>query len=202
MRKIFWKASKCRTKEEFVRTMQNVKALSNDAYDWLMNQDPYLWSRAFFNTTTQCVNVENNMSEIFNGFISEARHKAIINMLDDIRFALMVREEKKFKEINKNPHDPICPRIREKLEANKVQHKHWTCGHNSDRKFEVKNGDIGYIVNMMDLTCSCRMWQLSGIPLPMQLILYISSMTRQTNMWHTGFSRKHMYILMLNIFSQ
>lgn len=47
------------------------------------------------------------MSETFNGFIREVTYKAIINMLKDIRVALMVRIEKKFKEINKNPHDLI-----------------------------------------------------------------------------------------------
>lgn len=164
MKPLFWQAAKCSTKEEFARIIKTIKDVSVDAHTWLMNRDPHLWSRAFFDTKSNCTNVENNMSEAFNGYINEAREKPIIQMLEDIRIGLMIRVEKKLKEIAKDPHDPICPRVRKILEENKLQYRFWNCSHNSDRKFEVKLGDVGYIVDMSSLTCSCRMWQLSGIP--------------------------------------
>lgn len=43
-------------------------------------------------------------------------------MLEDIKLALMIRVEKKLKDIIKNHRDPICPRIRDKLEAIKLEY--------------------------------------------------------------------------------
>jgi hypothetical protein len=60
--------------------------------------------------------------------------------------------------------DIICPVMREKLEKNKLHHRFWQSTFNGDGKFEVRHGMDGYIVDMKAKTCTCRMWQLSGIP--------------------------------------
>ena len=165
-RKLFWMAAKSSTRIEFTNIMEKVKNLSDSAYTWLLNCDPHVWSRAFFATNTKCINVENNMSEAFNGFLGEAREKPILNLLHDIRLKVMGRVEKNMKEVMKNPEDLLCPRIRKKLEENKRQYRFWNCQHNNEKKFEISLGDIAYTVDMEARTCSCRMWQLSGILCP------------------------------------
>lgn len=69
--------------------MTKVKNLSITTYDWLIAHDPNVWFRAFFECITKCVNVDNNMSEVFNGSITVARKKLIIDMLEDILEALL-----------------------------------------------------------------------------------------------------------------
>nr|XP_017251959.1 PREDICTED: uncharacterized protein LOC108222565 [Daucus carota subsp. sativus] len=164
-RKLFWAAAKSTTKEEFGRTINKISKHSKQAYAWLIDHDPNVWSRAFFSCVTKCTNIENNMSEVFNGSILSARDKLIIFMLEDIRRAILDRVEKNFPKILKNNADPLCPNIRKKLEDLKAKYRFWTLKHNCEGKFEIFLGNSsGYIVNMREQTCSCNMWQLSGIP--------------------------------------
>ncbi|KAM7471975.1 hypothetical protein LguiA_010158 [Lonicera macranthoides] len=60
----------------------------------------------------------------------------------------------------------LCPRVVEKLEANKMQYKYWMTTFNGFKEFEVRNGVNGYVVDFTDMTYSCRLWELSGIPCP------------------------------------
>ncbi|KAH0694728.1 hypothetical protein KY285_021825 [Solanum tuberosum] len=43
------------------------------------------WSKLYFNFTSKCDVVDNNMAECFNSWILAARHKTIITMLEEIR---------------------------------------------------------------------------------------------------------------------
>lgn len=100
--------------------MQEVKDLSHEAYDHLMERDPNTWSRAFFKTDTSCDAVENGVSECFNSLIVSTRRKPIITMLEEIRLTIMERFEKMAKKVEKWNGD-ICPTIKKKVEINKDQ---------------------------------------------------------------------------------
>ncbi|KAK9274898.1 hypothetical protein L1049_022152 [Liquidambar formosana] len=103
------------------------------------------------------------MCESFNGYILEARDKPIIKMLEMVRETLMMRMQEK-KEFIKNYKGPICPNIQSKLEDLKVQSRKclptW-CG---QRIYEIKCFPDKYIVDSDARTCSCRKWDLIGIP--------------------------------------
>ncbi|CAL5329197.1 unnamed protein product [Camellia sinensis] len=58
----------------------------------------------------------------------------------------------------------ICPNIVKDLEALKVQAKNCFATYCGDRKFEVDCGATTYIVDLEERKCSCRMWDLTGIP--------------------------------------
>nr|XP_017245786.1 PREDICTED: uncharacterized protein LOC108217466 [Daucus carota subsp. sativus] len=164
-RKWFWVAAKSSTKAEFGKAMSSILTLSKNAHKWLMIHDPNVWSRAFFSTTTKCTNIENNMCEVFNGSILSARDKLIIHLLEDIRRALMDRKERNSAIVLANDSDPICPRIRKKLEDHKQVYRYWNLKYNGEGMFEVYIGPTcGYVVNMKEGTCTCNMWKLSGIP--------------------------------------
>lgn len=51
----------------------------------------------------------------------------------------------------------LCPRIREVLKRNKMKHGHWGLVYNGNNKFKVRQGLVGYMVNFIDMTCTCRM---------------------------------------------
>jgi hypothetical protein len=51
----------------------------------IMNTDPHHWSRAWFRLGSNCDSVDNNMCEIFNKWIVEARFFPIITMLETIK---------------------------------------------------------------------------------------------------------------------
>ena len=142
--------------------MSDIKKLDNDAFAHLSKHNPKLWSRAFF-STHKCDVVENNMCETFNGSIVESRYKPIIGMLEDIRVAVMLRMQKR-REVMMKWEGEFCPKIMLKLEENKNNHRYWSTTFNGNSKFEVKMGENGYVIDTNARTCSCRMWELSGIP--------------------------------------
>ncbi|GJU33170.1 hypothetical protein Tco_1176759 [Tanacetum coccineum] len=159
-RNLFWKAAKATYPAKFERIMSEMKSVSMDAHKHLMERKPKSWSRAFFSTDKACDAVENGISECFNALIVEARRKPIINMLEDIRLMTMERMQK-MGEKHEKWNDGICPNIRKKFEIIKDLHMLVPSG---ESKFEVRNGYDGFRVDERMMTCSCRAWQLSGIP--------------------------------------
>ncbi|GKC87347.1 transposase, MuDR, plant, partial [Tanacetum coccineum] len=85
---------------------------------------------------------KNGISVCFNAMIVDARRKPNINMLEDIIVLCMERLQK----------------TREK------DAKHWNVIPSGESRFEVRNGYEGFKVDERSRTCSCRGWQLSGIP--------------------------------------
>ena len=76
------------------------------------------------------------MAETFNSYIIRAREKLVIDMLEDIKRAIMVRMAKKREEIDKW-HGRLSPRIQEKIERHKVESRWCEAIYNEDRKYEV-----------------------------------------------------------------
>ena len=67
----------------------------------------------------------------------------------------MVRLQKK-SETLQQWDDFFCPNAKKKVEENKLAHRYWRTTYNVEIKFEVKQGVIGYVVDIKDYTCSCR----------------------------------------------
>ena len=47
-RQLFWQASKCANHQRFLNTMEEIKNASEAAYQYLMDKDPWTWSRSYF----------------------------------------------------------------------------------------------------------------------------------------------------------
>nr|GFC88241.1 hypothetical protein CTI12_AA105810 [Tanacetum cinerariifolium] len=77
--------------EQFLEVMEEIKALDENAYTWLVNHDPNTWCRAYFEVDRSCTAFEDGISESFNSKILSARGKPIIKMLEDIRVYIMQR---------------------------------------------------------------------------------------------------------------
>lgn len=124
------------------------------------------FSKAYFRTTPKCDVVDNNMAETFNGWILEARCKPIITMFEEIRTQVMRR-----LHINRRLCSTwICdvgPRPMQKLEKNKELFYQWNMVWNGDDGYEVSdvyNHDNRHTVHLNSSRCTCRKWDLTGIP--------------------------------------
>ncbi|KAD4889280.1 hypothetical protein E3N88_21353 [Mikania micrantha] len=160
---LFWAAAKSTTEQQFEEKIEELKTISNGAYNHLMERNPITWSRAFFEVNRACDAYENGMSESFNSRIRVARRMPIITMLEEIRLFVMQRVFLMATKAEKMEYD-VCPTIRKKLEDIKVKQRHWKVIPSSNIKFEIRNEKDAYVVNIDEQTCSCRSWQLSGIP--------------------------------------
>ncbi|XP_065623857.1 uncharacterized protein LOC136065100 [Quercus suber] len=161
-----WAAARATNMSEFQFEMGKIKKLNIKAWEWLVGKEPRFWTRAAFRRYPRCDALTNNGCENFNSQILEFRDKPIITMLEEIRLHLMAYYIKKKEKIARY-HGPICPRIQNKLEIEKINSTNcvpvW-CGDSNESKFEVSKLPEKYVVDIKQHTCSCGSWDLTGIP--------------------------------------
>ena len=58
----------------------------------------------------------------------------------------------------------ICAKVLKRLHKEKVAANRWLACWAGQTQFEVKNGLQSFIVDMAIAHCSCRKWDISGIP--------------------------------------
>jgi hypothetical protein len=94
----------------------------------------------------------------------EARYYPVISMLEAIRKKVMVRiQENRSKFVTWTAN--ICSNIFRKLKVNIERSGCCIVLWNGADGFEVQEKeDKKYVVNLTLGTCSCRYWQLSGLP--------------------------------------
>ncbi|XP_033515368.2 uncharacterized protein [Nicotiana tomentosiformis] len=131
----------------------------------ILHYPPQFWYRAYFDTQCKNMMVDNNFTESFNAWILEAIHMPIIKMLEDIRIKVMnllVIDEDKIRKWN-GDFSPSALMLyndyREIAHYCKVEF-------NSDFGYEITESDDRQFVDLEHKKCTCRLWQLSGIPCP------------------------------------
>ncbi|RID74972.1 hypothetical protein BRARA_B02045 [Brassica rapa] len=163
LQRLFWKIARSYTIGEYTDNSEALKRFNLHAYNSLQNTNPESWSRAFFRIATCCNDNLNNLSESFNRTIREARRKPLLDLLEDIRRQCMVRNAKRSiiagrlkTRFTKRAHCEIEKAI------NGSQHCIRYMARNN--LYEVEHNSVNYVVDMNEKTCSCRKWQMVGIP--------------------------------------
>ncbi|XP_024198731.1 uncharacterized protein LOC112202062 [Rosa chinensis] len=162
-----WRCAKSTTLPYFGKAMEEMKALDNEAYKWMTHKDrtPRHWCRTHFDTWSKCDIMINNLCESFNSFIFYARVKPPVSMFEEMRVKLMKRNQirnDKMQAVVGN----LCPKPREVLEKNKRKAASdcISTGNGGDQvEVETFEGTKN-MVNLTARTCTCRMWDLSGVP--------------------------------------
>ena len=163
MRKLMWWCAWSSYVEEFKDQLNKLGKLSEDGARNLVKYPPKAWCRVYFDTQCKNMMVDNNFTESFNAWILEARAKPIIKMLEEIRvqvIRLLVNNEKKLKTWVID-FSPECMKLY--IDYRAFAH---TCKveFNGDWGYEVSDGEDRHTVNLKEKRCTCRIWDLSGIP--------------------------------------
>ncbi|GJV91429.1 pentatricopeptide repeat-containing protein [Tanacetum coccineum] len=153
-RLLFWVAAKATYPGLFNKIMEKIKRANPNAYDYLLKKEPKTWSRAYFHLGTNCEAVENRFSKCFNSVILSVRSKPLITMLEAIRVIVLERMHIMRNLCDKWTVD-VCPNI---------QKRFWHVIPTGGNLFEVRNGSEAFGVDEERRNCSCKLWQLSGLP--------------------------------------
>ena len=104
------------------------------------------------------------MCEVFNGKIEHGRDKPVIGCLEYIREYLMKRICNVMKEMKK-AKGPLTPTATTLLEAQITQASQYIARWNGGNKYEVTGNLLDqHVVDVKNNTCTCRRWELIGIP--------------------------------------
>ncbi|WMV43053.1 hypothetical protein MTR67_036438 [Solanum verrucosum] len=165
MNKLLWWAGWSTYEEDFKDQLSAVGALSKSAAKDLLKYPPQTWCRAYLDTICKNQMVDNNFIESFNFWILEARGKPILKMLEDIRIKIMNRLREKEEDASKwtTDYSPKCMKL---FTAYMRIAQLCSVDFNGDLGYEVSEGEDRHTVNLVEKECTCRSWQLTGIPCP------------------------------------
>ncbi|XP_070663243.1 uncharacterized protein [Malus domestica] len=159
-----WAVAKTTIIPHFRRAMEELRLLSEDAYDWLMKRPGIHWSRSHFQTHTKCEMLLNNLCESFNAVIVKARSKPIVTMFQIIHTMLMRKIQMRRDIMMRQPGD-LCPKLQKKLEVAKIESGRCIAQWSSGTKFQMDaRGGDQFVVDLTERTCSCREFDLTGLP--------------------------------------
>ncbi|XP_050263959.1 uncharacterized protein LOC126708197 [Quercus robur] len=158
-----WRCVATTTVREFERCMQYIRDLDEKAYEYLANIAPAQWTRSHFTPRALTDCLVNNLSESFNAMILKSRDKPILAMLEWIRVRLMTRLYTKREGIQKYA-GKLCPSIQDRLEKLKVESKAFSVTPAGSFLYKVGSQYERHVVDLVKKTCSCRSWDLNGIP--------------------------------------
>ncbi|XVF88350.1 hypothetical protein PTKIN_Ptkin19aG0043800 [Pterospermum kingtungense] len=117
-----------------------------------------------FSSQAKCDMLRNNLGESFNRFILKARDKPILIMMETIKNKLMRRLLNKSVKHHKWI-GPLCPKIQEKVDKMVLASTRCCPQHVGGPRYQVTHGASSqHVVNLHDRTCTCRKWELTGIP--------------------------------------
>ncbi|XP_028944722.2 uncharacterized protein [Malus domestica] len=159
-----WAAARATNVPTYEAEIEVMNNQSDKAVKWLADKPPCHWSRSHFRTSVKCDLLLNNMCESFNSAILDARDKPIITMLQRIQKYLMLRmarlREAKWTQ-------QVRPRILKIVEKNQMDGFNCFANYSGNGQYQVHTllGSM-FVVDLERHTCSCRKWQLCGIPCP------------------------------------
>lgn len=166
LRTMVFQCSRSTTEAEFKTNMIRLKAINEKAWSYLNNIEPSAWVKAYFSHWPKVDNITNNNCEIWNAKIVKHRDKPILTMLESLRCYCMTRMAG-HKRVLGSYKDILPPVQRKRMEQLKMGSMFWTAifnGDPSNETFEVhkQNSKVG--VSLTHQTCTCQVWQLTGMP--------------------------------------
>jgi hypothetical protein len=127
-----------------------------------------------FSEASKCDYVTNNIAETFNSWIRHEKSLPVVDLMDRTRQLCM---EKMFlrSKIAKKLEGKIFPNIMKDLNDRSRGLKYvWRYSHKDDGKDDEMLGEVEgvtkdlihwrHVVDLHERTCTCRRWQITGLP--------------------------------------
>ena len=163
LKKHMFNASYSYTKGGFDTAMAALKNDCEEAYEWLVKIPPETWARHLFDTNCKTDLTVNNLSEVFNKMILDVRNKPIRTMLEGIRNKLMVKYSGTRAKAQRTRWE-ITPTYTQAVAESKKWSRDCTARNCDVGLWQVTSASRVLAVNLVERTCTCRKWDVTGIP--------------------------------------
>ncbi|URE15561.1 PB1 [Musa troglodytarum] len=157
----FTRAAQACTMEEFNASVESIRNFSAEAAEWVMASKPENWSDAIFKGS-RYDHFSTNIVDSLSNWIPARKEPSVVQMIDAIRDKLAEVMEERRGSCNAWV-GTLTPAMEQKLqtEMSKARKLNVLCS--SDTVFEVRGNTIS-VVNIGSWECTCRRWQISGLP--------------------------------------
>jgi len=142
---------------------------------YLQQNHKKLWTRSQFGVTCKIDYVTNNLAESFNNWIKGEKGRHLDDLLDTIRHKLLIKWNHR-RKIARQMQGKILPHIVDKLkeQSRNLDIDVITSGDGIAELCARGGSSFRFVVNLEQRTCTCRAWQVSGLPCK-HALAYITS---------------------------
>uniref|UniRef100_A0AB38Z7H9 DBD protein n=1 Tax=Paeonia suffruticosa TaxID=45171 RepID=A0AB38Z7H9_PAESU len=158
-------AAHATTVDGFQNCVESIQSFSSEAREWILQSEPEHWANAYFQGL-RYNHMRSDVALSFYSWVTELPTLTIVQMIDTMRCKMMELIYTRRVDLDQWTQTRLTPCLEEKLrneivKASSVQVLLLPDGGN----YEVCNGVGGTSVVNIDLwECSCRGWQVSGLP--------------------------------------
>ncbi|VVA35383.1 PREDICTED: MuDR family transposase [Prunus dulcis] len=157
----FYAAAYAPKLEAFQRSADNIKGISPEAYNWVIQSGPEHWANAF-SGGARYNHMTSNFGQQFYSWVSEAHELPITQMIDVLRGKTMEAFYSRRVESNQWV-TRLTPSKEEKLQKETTIAQSLQVLLSQGSTFEVRGESVD-IVDIDHWDCSCKGWQLTGLP--------------------------------------
>ncbi|XP_066162703.1 uncharacterized protein [Oryza sativa Japonica Group] len=164
--------------ERFYHYMNKIYEANSDVKPYLETYHKLLWMRSKFSEEIKCDFITNNLAESWNKWIKDMKHLPIVELADGIRSKTMNLLARR-RKIGEKLDGVMLSIVVCQLNAMTRELGHLKVVQGDRDQAEVteitaEHQIIRHAVNLVNHTCTCREWQVSGKPCPHALALIIS----------------------------
>ncbi|KAF7150533.1 hypothetical protein RHSIM_Rhsim02G0213500 [Rhododendron simsii] len=163
LKKYFWEAARAYNQVEYQQAMERIKNISKEAHKWLSDVSVDQWARHAFDDRVKNDHITNNLTESFNSWLGHLRHKPILSLLEGVRTKVMTRIQKRHAKAS-TWVGLVGPHVKKRLAKAQRQSRQCTLLFCGGDEYEIIENGHTYELNMSTKACSCREWQIAGIP--------------------------------------
>ncbi|KAJ6433840.1 hypothetical protein OIU84_017528 [Salix udensis] len=159
---IFWNAVYALTAAEFEGKITEMVEISQDVIPWFQHFSPQLWAVAYFEGT-RYGHFTLGVTELLYNWALECHELPIVQMMEHIRLQLTSWFNSR-RDIGMSWASILVPSA-EKLVLEAIADAHcYQVLRANEVEFEIVSTERTNIVDISSRVCSCRRWQLNGLP--------------------------------------
>ncbi|KAL2254516.1 uncharacterized protein LOC105169334 [Sesamum indicum] len=169
---LLWKAAYATTTIGFKEKMLELEEVSSEAVKWLQQYPPSRWALIYFEGS-RYGHLSSNTEE-FHQWVLEARELPIIQVIEQIHLKLMAEFEQRCAKC-RSWFSILTPSAEKHIIEAMNHASTYQVLRSDEVEFEVLSAERSDIVNIRTHSCSCRDWQLYGLPCSHAVAAIISS---------------------------
>ena len=172
--KHLWPACRAYQRHRFEEHYNLMYEACPEAMKWIHNTHKHLWTRHLFSEASKCDYVTNNIAETFNSWVTDEKSLHVVDLMDRIR---QMEMDKMFlrRKIARKLEGKILPKVMKELNTRSRGLKYvWRYSHKDGGTETEILGEVEgvtrdlvhwrHTVDLKERTCTCRRWQVTGLP--------------------------------------
>ncbi|XP_047337721.1 uncharacterized protein LOC124941438 [Impatiens glandulifera] len=138
-----------------------IKNVSSDVYDWVMQIEPECWTTSLFKGE-RFNHITEKISQSYDELMEEVQDFPITQKIDSL-INMITYSTSTRKENSENWSTKLTPSKEEKLREEIFDSRGLKVLTSSDTMFEV-HGEAKHVVNLEKCECTCLKWRTTGLP--------------------------------------